>query len=325
ITGYAASQLVYVAAKLGLADLLAEGPQSVERLAERTRTDRGSLYRVMRGLAAVGVLRETGAGLFELSEVGVCLRKDVPGSLGAMALCSDESYSVWGHLLHTVTTGETAFRHAYGVSRYQYLEQHPEAAGSFNRAMAGLAAQLAAALIAAYDFSTFARVVDVGGGSGALLKAILKANPKLSGVLCDTPNIVADAAGQLSGEDLGGRCEVVAGDFFESVPAGGDLYILSHVLHNWDDESCRRILRNCRAAVAPGGRLLVAEIVMPARPENSFNAYPLVMTDLQMLVMTGGRERGEEEFRALLSAAGFEMTRVIPTRGLDSLIECAPV
>jgi hypothetical protein len=324
MTGYAVSQMVYVAWRLGLADLLTEGPRSADDLAELTHADRSTLRRIMRGLVAVGVLRQTGRGLFELSEVGEYLRKDFPGSLGVMAVCSEESYLAWGHLLHTATTGETAFDHVFGVDRYQYLQQNREAAGSFNLAMAGLSTQMADALIAAYDFSRVTRVVDVDGGDGALLRAILKENPNVFGVLCDTPYVVAEAAGQLSGEEMKGRYEVVAGNYFESVPAGGDLYLLSHVLHNWDDENCLRILRNCRAAVGPEGGLLIAEMIMPARLEDASSAYPLVMTDLQMLVMTGGCERTEEEFGELLSAAGFRPARVIPTRSLESLIECVP-
>lgn len=325
MTGYAVAQLIYVAAKLGLAELLKDGAQSIDELARRTETDKNSLYRVMRGLVAVGVLTENEAAGFELTAIGQCLCAGVPGSMSAMALCSDESYFVWGHLLHSVKTGETAFNHLYNMDRYQYLRQHPEAAAKFHAAMSGLSAQVAEAVIMLYDLSPFKVVVDVGGGSGTLLLTLLRAHPALRGILFDLPAVVEAAREQLTREPIAGRCEVVAGDFLASVPRGGDAYLLSHVLHNWDDENCRRILRNCRAAMEPQSKLLLIEIVLPARLNQSPMAYPTVMTDLQMLVMTGGRERTEPEFRALLQDAGFELRRVIQTRGLDSLIECVSV
>lgn len=329
MTGYAVAQLIYVAARLGLADLLKEGPQSVDELARLTETDKNSLYRVMRGLAAVGIFQETDAAGFELTAVGRCLCTGAPGSMSAMALCSDESYFVWGHLLHTVKTGETAFNHLYDMDRYQYLREHPEAAAKFHAAMSGLSAQVAQAVVMLYDLSAFAHVIDVGGGSGTLLLTLLRAQPSLRGVLFDQPAVIEEARAQFATEQdaaLAKRCEVVAGDFLTSVPAGGDLYLLSHVLHNWDDENCRRILRNCRAAIAQHeSKLLLIEIVLPVHLNQSPMTYPTVMTDLQMLVMTGGRERTESEFRSLLRDAGFELRRVIQTRGLDSLIECVPV
>ncbi|MBV9210981.1 MAG: methyltransferase [Acidobacteria bacterium] len=325
MTGYAVGQLIYVAARLGLADLLKDGAQSVDELARRTETDRDALYRVMRGLVAVGVLTEKEDAGFELTAIGQCLCKGAPGSMSEMALCSDESYFVWGHLLHTVQTGETAFNHLYDMDRYQYLRQHPEAAAKFHAAMSGLSAQVAQAVLMLYDLSGFELVIDVGGGSGTLLMTLLRAHPKLRGILFDQPAVVEEAGEEFTKEPIAGRGEVVAGDFLASVPAGGDAYLLSHVLHNWDDENCLRILRNCRAAMKQQSKLLVIEIVLPARLSQSPMTYPLVMTDLQMLVMTGGRERTEPEFRALLREAGFELRRVIQTRGLDSLIECVPV
>jgi ubiquinone/menaquinone biosynthesis C-methylase UbiE len=328
MTGYAVGQLIYVAAKLGLADLLKDGAQSIDDLARLTETDKNSLYRVMRGLVAAGVFQENDAAGFELSAVGQCLCTGVPGSMRAMALCSDESYFVWGHLLHTVKTGETAFNRLYDMDRYQYLREHPEAAAKFHAAMSGLSAQVAQAVLMLYDLSTFDKVIDVGGGSGTLLLTLLRAHPSLRGVLFDQPAVVEEAREQFAKEqvaELAKRCEVVAGDFLTSVPAGGDAYLLSHVLHNWDDENCKRILRNCRAAMGEQGKLLLIEIVLPVRLNQSPMTYPIVMTDLQMLVMTGGRERTESEFRALLQDAGFELQRVIQTRGLDSLIECVPV
>lgn len=325
MTGYAVSQLIYIAAQLGLADLLKDGPQGINELADKTKTHQDSLNRVMRCLVAFGLFKENDSGQFELAALGQYLRTDVPDSLAAMSLFSEESYLVWGHLLHSVKTGETAFNHVFGLHRYQYLEQHPEAAARFNAAMAQLSAQLAAAVVAAYDFSQFETAVDIGGGQGGLLLAMLRANPTLSAILFDTSSVVDVMEGQLAATGIAGRCKLVAGDFFESVPKGGDVYLLSHVIHNWDDDHCIRILENCRKAIRPEGRLLLIEMIVPTEFRPSFSTYPLVMTDLQMLVMTGGRERSESEFGTLLAAAGFKLDRVVPTRALDSVIECIPL
>jgi SAM-dependent methyltransferase len=279
----------------------------------------------MRCLVAFGLFKENESGLFELAALGQYLRTDVPDSLTAMTLCSEESYLVWGHLLHSVKTGETAFNHVFGMHRYQYLEQHPEAAVKFNAAMTQLSSQLAAAVLSVYDFSQFKIAVDIGGGQGGLLMAMLRANPTLRAILFDTSSVMGVMEEQLEGTGFAERCKLVAGDFFESVPDGGDVYLLSHVIHNWDDDHCIRILKNCRKAVGPEGRLLLIEMIMPTESGPSFSTYPLVMTDLQMLVMTGGRERTESEFVRLLAAAGFKLERIVPTQALESLIECIPL
>jgi ubiquinone/menaquinone biosynthesis C-methylase UbiE len=325
MTGYAVSQLIYIGAKLGLADLLQQGPQSINELANNTKTHQDSLNRVMRCLVALGLFKQNESGQFELAALGQFLRTDVPDSLAEMSLFSEESYLAWGHLLHSVETGETAFKRVFGMHRYQYLEQHPEAAARFNAAMARLSSQLAAAVVSAYDFSRFETAVDIGGGQGGLLLAVLRANPTLGAILFDTSSVVDVREEQLEGTGIAGRCKLVAGDFFESVPAGGDVYLLSHVIHNWDDDHCIRILKNCRKAIGPEGRLLIIEMIVPTEFAPSFSTYPLVMTDLQMLVMTGGRERTESEFGTLLAAAGFKLERVVPTQALDSVIECIPL
>jgi len=208
------------------------------------------------------------------------------------------------------------------MNRYRYLEENPDAAVRFNAAMASFASQLTAAVVSAYDFSQFENAVDVGGGKGGLLLAILRANPNLRGTLFDTSWVVDAFEEKLEESGIGERCNLIAGDFFESVPEGGDLYLLSHVTHNWADDDCIRILENCRKALRPEGRLLLIEMIMPAELSPSFATYPLVMTDLQMLVMTGGRERTAAEFGALLNKAGFHLERIVPTRALESIIEC---
>lgn len=322
ISGYAVSQLLYVAAQLHLADLLKDGPLAIEELANRSETLAAPLKRVMRALAVVGLFKENEDKQFELTALGQYLRTDVPGSLAAMARFTEDSYLAWGHLLHTVKTGETSFSHCFGMHRYQYLKRHPEAAVRFNAAMASLSSQLAAAVVSAFDFSQFKSVVDVGGGQGILLQAILQAHPTLRAILFDTSAVIEAGEGRLREAGIAERCQTVAGDFFESVPEGGDVYLLSHVIHNWDDDDCKRILENCRKAMNPNGRLLLIEMIVPAEFAPTFSAYPIAMTDLQMLVMTGGRERTESEFTALLATAGFQVERIIPTPALESVIEC---
>jgi len=322
ISGYAVSQLFYVAVRLGIADLLKDGPLGIDELASRTTTLPAALHRVMRGLAAVGLIKENESRRFELTALGEYLRTDIPDSLAAVALLGGDSYLPWGHLLHAIETGETAFEHVFGMNRYRYLEENPDAAVRFNAAMASFASQLTAAVVSAYDFSQFENAVDVGGGKGGLLLAILRANPNLRGTLFDTSWVVDAFEEKLEESGIGERCNLIAGDFFESVPEGGDLYLLSHVTHNWADDDCIRILENCRKALRPEGRLLLIEMIMPAELSPSFATYPLVMTDLQMLVMTGGRERTAAEFGALLNKAGFHLERIVPTRALESIIEC---
>jgi hypothetical protein len=323
MSGYAVSQLIYVAVKLGIPDRLRDGPLAIDKLAAALGTHEKSLLRVMRGLAAVGLFKESTGKTFELTPLGQYLRTDVPDSLAPMALFSQDSYAAWGDLLHTVETGEPAFTYVFGMHRYQYLEQNPDAAVRFNAAMALLSAQLRRAVVAGYDFSRFQTAVDVGGGQGGLLIELLRANPALRGILFDTASVAGAAGKSFEEAGIAERCEVVAGNFFDSVPGGGNVYLLSHVIHNWSDHDSTRILQNCCKAMDDDGTLLIVEMIMPDESGPSFSNYPLVMTDLQMFVMTGGRERTEGEFRGLLESAGFELKRIIRTQALESIIECA--
>ncbi|HEU4710334.1 MAG TPA: methyltransferase [Pyrinomonadaceae bacterium] len=322
MSGYAVSQLIYVVVKLGIPDLLADGPLTLEELTAGTKAHPQSLLRLMRGVAAVGLFEEVNERQFALTALGQYLRADVPDSLAPMALFSQDSYQAWGHLLHAVETGETAFPHVFGVHRYQYLEQHPDAAVRFNAAMSVLSSQLRRAVVAAYDFSRFKTAVDVGGGQGGLLLDILQANSTLRGILFDTASVVQTITQNRVTAGVAERCKTIAGDFFKAVPGGGDVYLLAHVIHNWDDDQSSSILENCAQGMDPQGTLLIIEMIMPEQCGPSPATYPLVMTDLQMLVMTGGRERTEAEFRALLERAGFELKRIIPTQALESIIEC---
>jgi O-methyltransferase/methyltransferase family protein len=324
MTGCWLSQALYVAAKLGIADLLQEGPQSYTRLAEATQTHAGALYRVLRALASVGIFVEDEAGCFRLTPLAEPLCTDTPGSLRAFAIMlgAPEHWHAWEGMLHSVSTGQPAFDHVFGVPLFQYFPAHPEAARIFDDAMTSRSSQESAAIVAAYDFAAAHLVVDVGGGQGTLLASILHAHPKARGVLFDLPHVIAPARTRMESTGQAARWECVAGDFFTGVPTGGDLYLLKKVIHDWDDERAQRILTNCRTAMSDTGRLLLMEPLIPPGNEASFNK----LLDLLMLVWNaGGRERTEREHQGLLASAGFHLSRVIPTRSGISIIEAVPV
>jgi O-methyltransferase domain/Dimerisation domain len=321
MTGYWVSQSVYIAAKLGLADLLLAGPEQYTALAAASRTHPPSLYRLLRALASVGVFRETEAGWFELTPTAALLRSDNPNSMRALALTyCEEQYRTWGDMLKSVETGDTAFDRVFGTSYWSYLTRHPEANETFNQAMTNWSAQLDQAVLAAYDFSQFNTLVDVGGGYGRLLATILRAHPRLRGVLFDRPQVVEGAVSSLKDAGMSERCATVGGDFFEDVPPG-DAYILSQIVHDWDDERSLRILKTCRRAIAPTGKLLVVELVIAPGNQPDFGK----LLDLHMLAMAGGRERTEAEYRTLLAGAGFRLTQVAATQAGASVIEAVPV
>jgi SAM-dependent methyltransferase len=317
-SGYWISQSIYVAAKLGIADLLRDGPRTCEELARDTGTDARSLYRVMRALASVGVFTERDGGRLALTPLAELLRTGEPGSMQALAIMlGEESYRAWGELLYSVKTGEPAFERVFGMPRWEYLAQHPEVADVFNQAMTGLFGRVHTAAVKAYDFSRFHRVVDVGGGNGFLLTLILRANPRTTGILFETPAVIPDAQRHLEAAGLARRCRAVAGDFFESVPEGGDAHLLAHVMQSFDDDRCAKILANCRRAIARNGTLLLVEPVIAPGNEPS----PAKLLDLHMLVVTGGRQRTEVEYGALLASAGFRLARLIPTDSGESIVE----
>ena len=267
VNGFQAAQAVHAAAVLGVADLLAGGPRASDDLAAATDTHAPSLYRLLRALAAVGVLEEDGERRFALTALGECLRADAPEPVGAWAVHVGQPYfwDAWGDLLHSVRTGETAFRALHGEDTWSWRSRHPEAGAVFDAAMTAASRRANRALVDAYDFSRFGTVVDVGGGHGALLAGLLARHPAMRGVLFDQPHVVAGAADVLAAAGVADRCEIVGGDFFDDVPAGGDAYLLKWILHDWDDEEAVAILRACRAAAPDGGALLVVERVI-ARP-----------------------------------------------------------
>jgi O-methyltransferase domain/Dimerisation domain len=320
ITGRWVSHLIFVAAKLELADLLKDGPQTIEELARAAEVQAPALYRLLRALASFGVFTETRDKRFKLTPLAATLQKGVPGSMHPVALHHSLPYreDAWAQLLHGIKTGEVPFLKAHGVSYFEYLEKHPEEFAIFSEAMTSMSSTENPAIAAAYKFAGIRTLVDVGGGNGTLLATILRANPKLKGVLFDQPSdgTRAKQDRQLTAKGVRERCTIETGDFFETVPKGGDTYIIKRVLHDWNDEQCAKILANCRAVMSQRGRVLVVESVIPSG--NAPDRGKLV--DMQMLII-GGRERTKEEFAKLFSKAGLKLTRVVPTKCPLSIVE----
>ena len=325
ISGYVSSQVIYVAAKLRIADHLVAGPQTAGELARVTQSHGPSLKRFLRALTSLAVFTEDDEGRFGLGPLGHLLRTDTDRSLHAFAVHNnEETYRAWGEALHSALTGEPAFQHLYGKSFYEYMAEHPAANELWNLAMdqteRSFAIQMG--IVQEYDWKDVRSVVDVGGGVGTLVAAILQSRPEMEGAVFDLPHVVAGAGPVLARHGVAGRTRVMPGDFFEAVPEGADLYLLSRVLFNWDDGDAIRILRNCRRAMSSEARLLVIEPVI--RPGN--RPDPRKMIDLNVFLMCGGRARTEPEHRALLKEAGFRLSRFIRTRGGSfDLVEAKPV
>jgi hypothetical protein len=309
------SQAIYVAATLRIADLLADGSRASDDIAAATDTNPDALYRLLRALATVGVLREEEGRRFALTPFGEPLRSDAPDSIHGWAALMGRPYywQEWGALLHSVRTGENAARHVHGMSTWEYRAAHPEESEIFDAAMTSLTRRANAALLDAYDFGRFATVVDVAGGRGALLAALLARYPDMRGVLFDQQHVVTEA-------EVPDRCSVVAGSFFDGVPGGGDAYLLKWIVHDWEDEEAEAILRSCRRAIAPGGTLLVIERVVRPGPD----AAEVAFADLNMLVAPGGRERTLDEFATLFARAGFRLEREVQTASGFSVLEATP-
>jgi O-methyltransferase domain len=317
--GALTTQSICVAARLGIADLLAVKPQTATELAAKTNTHHPSLYRVMRTLASVGIFAENTDGTFELTPVGALLRSNTPDSARDFAIMFGEEWmwQAWGALMHSVKTGEVAHVKTQGMSSFEYFESHKEAGEVFNRAMTSNSLRQIAPIVEAYDFSGIGKLVDIAGGHGLLLAGILKANPALQGVLFDMPYVIKDAGELLERQGVGNRVELAEGDFFQSVPSGADAYMMKHIIHDWDDEHSIRILKNILNAMNENAKVLIIEMVVPEGNDPS----PSKFLDLQMLCMETGKERTEEEYRKLLEASGFRLNRLIPTKSAYSLIE----
>lgn len=321
-TGSWLSQMVYVAAKLRIADQLTTGPLTAANLAAKVGAQPGPLYRLLRGLASVGVFVEGEPQQFSLNPMAEFLRDDHPQSVRPLVIMTGETqYEAWADLLHSVQTGKTGFEHRFGRPLFDYLGDHPEQAAMFDRAMTSIHGRETAAVLDAYDFRPFKRIVDLGGGNGSQMIEILQKQRHLSGMVFDLPHVVERAKQALQSANLANRCDTRGGSFFEAVPAGCDAYLLRHIIHDWDDAQSHTILKCVRAAIPSHGKLLIIETVIPPGNDPCFAK----LLDITMLVIPGGLERTHEEYTTLLSEAGFELTRVVPTTGGVDVIEAVPV
>lgn len=319
VTAYRFSRALYVAVQLGIADRLKDGAQSAEDLAAATQTNADALFRLLRALASIGIFAEAGPGKFALTPVSDALRSDVPGSLRpvVLMLAGDMHWDVYKELGYSVRTGQPAFDHVFGQELWDYLSGHPEVSMVVDQAMTVATGMMAPVIAGAYDFSKFETIIDIGGGSGELLAAILKRHPRPRGIVFDLPHAIEHArAAALLPE---GRSELISGSFFEAIPAGGDLYLMKSIVHDWPDEKARVILQNCRHAMPGKGTLLLIEGVVTSETSSD----RLKSADVEMLVLQNGRERTEEEFRGLLASAGFQLNRIIPAP-VTSIIEASP-
>jgi hypothetical protein len=322
INGYWITGTIHAAAKLDLATAIGDAPRAIGEVAASVGADVEALYRLMRALAGIGIFAEGPERTFSHTPLSLALRPGVPGSMHGLAVMTGLLHlRAWPEIAHAVKTGDTAFGKVFGKELFAHVTVDAEAGRAFDEAMAGYTAATSNAVVAAYDFSPFSKIVDVGGGNGALIAAILKRQPRAAGVTFDLPASAERAKENIGAQGLAGRCEVVGGDFFESVPAGGDAYALKMIVHDWDDDRSIAILKNVRKAIRPDGRVLIMEAVID--PASGAGA-PGKLLDINMLVMTGGRERTAEEFAALYRASGFELTRII-SAGPISVIEGRPI
>lgn len=320
IVGKWVSQAISVAAEFGFADLLQNGTKSAAELARAADASEDGVYRLLRALAGIGLLVESRGRRFRLTPLGHLLRSDAPQSTRGFArfVGHESVWRPWGELRHSIRTGAPAFDRLFGMSVFEYLGDTPEAAAIFHSAMTSLSTMESKAVVAAYDFSGIGTLADIGGGQGLLVTTVLKANRKMKGILFDLPHATAGADALLQEQGVANRCQVVAGDFFGSVPDGADAYMMKHIIHDWDDERAIQILRGCHRAMRPGTRLLVIDVVIDSAGAGQYGH----LLDLEMLALTPrGRERTKAEFRDLLTQAEFRFRRVVPTDGYLSIVE----
>ncbi len=316
------SQAICVAAELHIPDLLANGSLTIDELAIRTQCSPGSLGRLLRALASLGICIEQADKCFALSPMGALLRSDARSSVRSWAIWwGRHLWPVWHNLQSSIRTGKSARELATGGTGYAHVEKNAEMAMVFNQAMVELTRIVADAALRVYDFSAATRLVDVGGGYGELLQTILAAHPAQRGVLFDLPHAIDGAKARMAGTAVALRCDFVAGNFFDTAPAGGDLYLLKSILHNWTDERATVILGNCRSAMPQHARLVLIERIMPERMNKSVREQALARTDLNMLVGLGGRERTEAEIARLLATSGFKAVRFLPLTSEYTLVE----
>ena len=321
-TGYWVSRLLFVTAKLGLADRLAGGAMSAEELAIPTGAHAPSLHRVMRALASLGLLTEDEAHRFALTPLGAALKSGAPGAARAsiLMLAGDWAWRGFEQFLYSVQTGKSGVEKSLGEPIFDWLGKHPEEASLFSETMIGFHGMEPAAIAEAYDFSGVQTLVDIGGSSGNLLTLVLGKYPKLRGILFDMPHVVREAPALIQARGLTDRITIESGSFFDSVPRGGDAYLLSHVIHDWSESQCLTILGHCRRAMSPGNKLLIVEMVIP----EGDGPHPGKLLDLMMLAGPGGQERTEPEYGVLLKKSGFQLTRVVPTPSAVSVVEAVP-
>ena len=320
--GHWVSSILCLAAELKIADLLASGTKTTEELAGPTGTSAGPLYRLLRGLANLGILTEGADRRFGLTPLGEALKTGAPGSARAtiLTVASDWWAAGWRELPYSVRTGKSGFEKVLGMPVFDYLAKHPEKASLFSETMIGVHGEEPAAVAAAYDFSSVSTLADIGGANGHLLATVLAKYPKLRGILFDLPHVVADAPPLLGARGMGDRVKIEEGSFFDSIPEGADAYLLSHIIHDWSEPECLTILGHCRRAMRPDARLLIVELVLPV----SDVPHPGKMLDLMMLVGPGGQERTVPEYSTLLEKAGFRLTKVVPTSTPASVVEAVP-
>jgi SAM-dependent methyltransferase len=318
-SNFVIARALYAFAKLGIADLLGEKTASSEELASNAGVDSRALYRLLRTLSTADVVAESSDHRFSLGPLGEALRSDAPGSMRAWAIFSGEPFylQAWEQIVHSVQTGQPAWERVHKMPIFEYIGRHPDAGQIFDQAMTSLSAGEAPAIIEAYDFSGAGKLADIGGGQGLLLRTILESHPGMTGILFDRPEAVEGVDAQLRKDGLAERCEVVAGDFFQSVPSGADVYLLKYVIHDWDDERSLAILENCRRAMKNDAKLLLVETVVPSPGESHFAK----LQDLEMMVIAGSQERTVDEYSRLLEQAGFRLARVVQTTEPASILE----
>lgn len=329
VNGYQVSAAIGAVARLGVVDCLSAGPAHLDEVAARVSADARSLGRVVRLLAEVGIFEQLEDGRVGLTALGGMLRGEVPGSVrrGAIVVSEEWHWRAYGHFVDGLRTGEPGFLRAHGCGFWEYLERHPQAGALINDSMSAAASFVAGAFVRSYDLDGIERLVDVGGGYGVLVRAVLEAHPHMQAALFDLPGVIEGARARLADCGVADRCQVIAGNFFDAVPAGGDAYVLSWVLHDWNDDAAVRILASCRAAIGDAGRLLAIELVVPSREQRASPEVEWLVrtTDLEMLAVVGGRERTPAEYSELYAAAGFQLTRILPLQpSAWSVIEGSP-
>jgi hypothetical protein len=321
--GFATAQTIFAAVKLGIADVLAEGPLTASELAATIDTDPGATHRLLRSLAMQSIFSERADGRFEMTSLAQALRTDSPMSIRPLLLMLGHPlyWEHWGRLTDSVRSGRTSVETEYGLTLFELLDQEPEVARIFNDAMTCVSAMTIPPVLAAYDFTRADTIVDVGGGNGQLLAAVLVATPQARGVLFEQESLEAKAREVFEGAGVADRCHVETGSFFDTVPSGGDVYLLKHVIHDWNDDSSGKILRRVHDAMGPDSLLLLIESVLPRGNKSHFGKY----LDLDMLIFAGGKERTQREYSQLLRDNGFSLRRIVPTVAHLSIVEATPV